>query len=221
MAFMGPLLLLITVRGRLTGRFFTMIIVGFVIFAVLSGSERFSTVFQYKEDKSAMARLDAWYMGSLIFRQHPIIGVGVEHFRGTEYKIVSHNGYVQVAAETGLIGLFFWSGLLYFSFSTLMRLQGATPKTKYAMDMVIFARCFFISFIQFLIACFFSGDAFDFTIYLVFGAVVASEAIARRDKLIEAPQPGSPLVTRRDVVKVMGVMMLILASWKLAMMALL
>lgn len=223
-AFLIPVALFTTVRGGFTARFFTLLIAGLVTFTLISGSERFATVFRFKEDKSAKARFDAWYAGSLVFRQHPLIGCGVNRFKDSEIvRIVTHNGFVQVAAETGLVGLFFWSGLLYFSFRSLMRLQEKTPQTKEAIELAIFARCLFLAFIQFLVACIFSGDAFDFTFYLLIGAAVASEAIGRRYKLIEykASGPGAPLISRRDVVKVIGVMMLILVTWKLSMMALL
>lgn len=227
-AFMFSLLLLLTIRGRFGAKIFSVIIVGMVVMAILSGSQRFGTVFQYKQDQSAMARLDAWYVGSLLFREYPITGVGFERFKemGKQVaglRIVSHNGYVQVAAETGLIGLFFWSGLMFFSIRSTMRLQPKTIQGDEMQQMSISARCLTVAFFQFLIACFFSGDAFDFTIYLMFGCTVALEAIAKRDGLIECqpPQFAVPLITKVDMIKVAAVEVLILAVWKLALTALL
>lgn len=222
LTFMIGIILLMTVRGRLGTRFFTIMCACFVAFAIISSSERFTTAFQYKQDKSAMTRINAWYAGSQLLRAHPLIGIGVKQFGEVGYETTSHNGYVQVAAETGLIGLFFWSGLLYFSFRSLNKLSGISPRGKEAQEMLVLTRCLSLAFIQFLVESLFSNDSFEFTFYLLIGMVVAAEAIVRQKGFIEykKPGPGTPLISKRDLVNVVAVMVLILIAWKLAMVVL-
>ena len=59
-------------------------------------------------------RLDLWYGGMQLIKAHPLFGVGLGRFPDY-FGITAHNSVVIAAAETGLIGLFFW---VVFIFST-------------------------------------------------------------------------------------------------------
>ena len=65
------------------------------VFAIQSGG--------YRDDASAMGRIEAWSAGWSMLKSHPIIGVGKDQF--TEFHARdSHNSYVRAGAELG----FFW-----------------------------------------------------------------------------------------------------------------
>lgn len=75
------------------------------------------------EPSSMQDRFYMWGIGWRIFAEHPIIGNGInmffskfQEFRDDKYKnkrgSYAHNGYLQIAAETGLIGLFVFLFLL-------------------------------------------------------------------------------------------------------------
>ena len=85
-------------------------------------------------DASFQVRRNALYAGALMFRGHPLLGVGPDNFpdRYLQYSAVvglandpsqrdPHDLYIQIAAETGLAGLatFFW--LMLASFQLMAR----------------------------------------------------------------------------------------------------
>jgi O-antigen ligase len=65
-------------------------------------------------DASAMERLECWYEGMTMWREHPLIGVGALQF--TDYHfLTAHNSYVLAPAEIGLIGFVIWTTVLWVS----------------------------------------------------------------------------------------------------------
>lgn len=77
------------------------------IAAVLMG--QFRTI--DAEEESAEGRLDAWYEGFQMLRHHPLFGVGMGRFTD-HHHLTSHNSFVLVFSELGLIGYFLWIGFL-------------------------------------------------------------------------------------------------------------
>ena len=65
-------------------------------------------------EASTVGRVDAWYEGFQMLKSNPFFGVGYTLFTD-HHDIVAHSSYVQVAAETGLIGYFFWFSFLMCS----------------------------------------------------------------------------------------------------------
>ena len=75
-------------------------------------------------------RVAAWVTGLEVFKSHPIFGVGVNNF--PEYNptgLTAHNSYVLSLAETGLVGYFFWMGMIVSGWSGLSQLV-AREKAK-------------------------------------------------------------------------------------------
>jgi probable O-glycosylation ligase (exosortase A-associated) len=92
-------------------------IVAVVIFAALVAPsatwQRASTTLAYEDDASALGRIDAWNTGKGIFAERPFAGVGLGSFivAWAEYAPgnagparAPHNTFVEVLAETGLVG---------------------------------------------------------------------------------------------------------------------
>jgi len=73
-------------------------------------------------------RYDLWRAGWLMWLDHPIRGVGIGMYAHNSYAymqrlpgvmprtLVAHNMYVQILAETGLIGLLLFLSIIYVSF---------------------------------------------------------------------------------------------------------
>ena len=61
---------------------------------------------------SGMERMEAWSTGMQLIRSHPVFGVGYQRFNEF-YYITAHNSVIVVAAELGLVGLFFWMLFVY------------------------------------------------------------------------------------------------------------
>jgi putative inorganic carbon (hco3(-)) transporter len=86
----------------------------------------------YRQDGSAMGRIDAWSEAWTLLKANPIIGVGKNRF--TEYHAVdTHSSYVRTSVETGLIGLYGFVGLIYFSFVTVLRIDSSKDRLKWRM----------------------------------------------------------------------------------------
>lgn len=104
--------------------------------------KRYLTVESYAEggklDDSNQLRLLIWKAGWKMFVDHPVLGVGLGQFPtafGTKYSGVEHGAWMnphnlllQVACETGLIGLFFYGNFLWQIFKAnkaLRRFSGS------------------------------------------------------------------------------------------------
>lgn len=73
------------------------------------------------ESKSARYRVDMWIEGVEMAQQNPIFGIGKGNFGSYTGKLIAHNSAIEIMGETGIVGLFFWIGLLYFSFKSLFQ----------------------------------------------------------------------------------------------------
>ncbi len=93
--------------------------------------QRIGSIVNVRE-ASIAARLESWKAGLKMMKDHPFKGVGLGVFQ-YEYSSISqtdpgykvkvpkyaHNSYIQVGAETGILGLLFFLGLIYFTFRDL------------------------------------------------------------------------------------------------------
>ncbi len=99
--------------------------VALILLAPQTFVDRMAGITDYKEDESAMGRLDAWGAGIKMFRDQPLFGVGAGAFAtayGTKYKPFdavaanwreAHSLYFQALGELGLFGVFFLGGLCF------------------------------------------------------------------------------------------------------------
>lgn len=72
------------------------------------------------ESKSAQHRVDMWVEGVEMAQQNPVFGIGKGNFGAYTGKLIAHNSAIEIMGETGLVGLFFWIGLIYFSVKSLL-----------------------------------------------------------------------------------------------------
>lgn len=90
--------------------------VGFRLESMLNG------LFGYKTDRSTSTRLEFIPEAIRVFMSHPLFGVGLDGFR-YENSIqfsYAHNNYVEILADLGLVGFFFFY-ILHFSIFVCMR----------------------------------------------------------------------------------------------------
>ena len=103
-----------------------------VVVAVAGISGRSSGGDMETIDSSAQGRLDAWQAGIRMVVRHPLTGVGFLQFPNNFaqyapsssgwHRIATHNSYIQVASETGLLGFIPFMVLIYFSLRHAIRL---------------------------------------------------------------------------------------------------
>lgn len=120
----GGLLGFLTILGFIWWRsdkkiLLTSTLLIFVVFGWMSmepeRKERYLSIFASAEerDESAQGRIDAWVDGMYLFADHPVIGVGAGAFADARVRefgtyLQPHSMYVQILAELGIIGFFFY-----------------------------------------------------------------------------------------------------------------
>lgn len=129
-------------------------------------------------DDSASARLAAWTEGLEMLKAQPMLGVGYGQFL-EHHTLTAHNALVLCFAETGLLGCFFWVGLLVVTLLELHRLQKLPGNGSFEGMARQWAQALQLSLIGFLAAAFFLSRTFVPTLYLVIGLSAALSAIAR------------------------------------------
>ena len=120
-------------------RFMIILAVGGVL-AVISAKAT-----GYREDESAMGRIDAWSAGWDMLKNNLITGVGKGNFT-EEYKIDSHNSFVRAASELGLVGLYSFVGMIYAVGLTIKRLQEISLDEEWRVYSCGFGS-FFVSYV--------------------------------------------------------------------------
>jgi O-antigen ligase len=70
-------------------------------------------------DQSTMERLECWSAALQMFRNSPIFGVGKTQF-GENHYLTAHNSFMLALGETGLIGLFLFSTMVYLAFKAAL-----------------------------------------------------------------------------------------------------
>jgi len=147
MVSLACVLLVYVASSRKKIRNFAIVIaVGLAALLMSKGAlERASTILTYREDASAMSRLDLWKAGIMITLRNPVslmVGVGGKCFgaatmdyfpattRGLRGK-ASHNTYIQVLTELGVLGLAAFLTLVGVTLRDGRRLQ---KRFRYAAD---------------------------------------------------------------------------------------
>jgi len=132
------------------------LLLAMLVIAPFLGQEKLTNVFSSSSMKD---RFGMWSLGWKIFTEHPIIGNGINTFssrfkalRDDEFRGKSgsyaHNGYLQQAADTGVIGfvifLLIIIRLFQYSFAKLkfQKLDNLASRVPPSTDRRIFYRSF-------------------------------------------------------------------------------
>jgi len=123
--------------------------------------DRMGSISYSERDASSEQRITAWREGRGMIKSHPLFGVGRDNF--IEYHhLQPHNSLILVAAETGLIGAFFWVMLIVLAFKSLQR----TGKMGLTADddqrfVARTAQALKLALIGFLTTAFFGNQAYN------------------------------------------------------------
>ena len=105
-------------RGLMTAGALGAMAVG----VLLALPSRFSEI--DPEEESAQGRVESWFEGLQMFREHPLFGVGPDQY--TDYNpLTAHNSFVLVLAETGIVGFTIWLAFVIYGFR--MMWAGSRP----------------------------------------------------------------------------------------------
>lgn len=108
-----------------------------IVLAFPPAIERLYTAFDKTEEASKMQRWSIMKKGVVIFAENPIIGVGLRSFaiiEGRTHAVGAwkdaHNSLLQVAAETGILGLIGYAGCLYMILAAPRPPPASTPRLQ-------------------------------------------------------------------------------------------
>ncbi|MDF3983202.1 O-antigen ligase family protein [Luteibacter sp. PPL201] len=143
-------------------------------------------------EESAAGRVDAWYAGLEMFRDHPLFGVGAGNF--TEYnELTAHNSFVLVLAETGFAGFVVWLAFVGYGFWMMLTVvrhrPPETPAAQVAAAWVAerqMALTLLLSLCGLFSAAFFLSRSYMVVLYLI-AAMVAGYYVGARRRWPDLP----------------------------------
>jgi len=187
--FLALLVALVAHFRKLLGRSGLLVGGAVLVLLLLFAPSRMDTV--STEEGSAQGRIQAWSAGIQMLKTNPLLGVGYRQF--TQYhERTAHNSFVLCFAETGLLGFFFWIGLLYATMKMLTSIQKAeSAGATFSLDPTV-PKAIQTALIGYLTAAFFLSRTYNPVLYLLIGIAGAACLVMRQEHPIEF------VMTRRD-----------------------
>ncbi len=164
--------------------------------------DRMHTTTEYKEDASALGRINAWHTAFNVAKDR-VTGGGMEMFRPSVFREYApepyrvhdaHSVYFEVMGEQGFIGFGVFMAIMGFAWlrgSSIIRRTRKIPELKWAYDLAAMVQ---VSIVGYATGGLFLGLAkFDFYWHLVAILVILDhlvrQALAERDAKAAAPAP--------------------------------
>jgi len=129
-------------------------------------------------DESARGRIDAWSEGLQMLKEQPLLGVGYGQFLD-HHTLTAHNSFVLCFAETGIVGYFFWLGLMTLTIVQLQSVALLPVGDGTDAQLARAATIVQLSMVGVLAAAFFLSRTYVVILYLMVGIAVALLLIAR------------------------------------------
>jgi putative inorganic carbon (hco3(-)) transporter len=150
-----------------------------------------------KLDESAQERVDLWQQSEDIFLQDPIFGAGFASFEYGEHRASlkdTHNYFVKVLTETGLVGFLLFAGLVVLMMKSSWQLYRRTTDPLYAG----LGLGLFIATITSMVANAF-GDRWTYLeinglLWILMGAMVRARAMVTEE--VSSPTGATPRLAR-------------------------
>ena len=118
------------------------------------------------------SRLILWGSGISMLMSYPLFGVGYGGF--TEHAdLTAHNSFVLCFSELGLVGYFFWLGLIVYTITDLNAVIRALEQGGTNSERLRYAKVLRASLFAFLMTSWFLSRTYTVTLYLILGMVVA------------------------------------------------
>ncbi|MGB9605849.1 MAG: O-antigen ligase family protein, partial [Bryobacteraceae bacterium] len=177
-------LVALAVRDRL-GRLGSWIVSGMVLAGMLAANFGGARALSLRA-ASISGRVEAWSAGLQMLKQSPLFGVGYRAF--TDYhEMTAHNSFVLCFAETGMLGYFFWLGLLVATARDLAVLAGLSAADPAQAAVRHWARTVRLAYYTFLTTAWFLSRTYIPTLYLLIAMGVGLREIAQRNGWVKLP----------------------------------
>lgn len=185
-----------------------------MLVGLLSFGPRFGTL--GKGDDTIQARIEAWYSGLNMLKDHPVIGVGVHLFNEYHKGKTAHSSFVLAGSEEGLFGLFMWIAIIYFSIRLLRTRTMQDEYKQYAMALEA-------SIVSYIIISFSASFTYRITFFILCGlisALVRIDLQHRVDKITDKDQMRAIVnerirYSRHDFMSIATIMIFTVLIWHL------
>jgi hypothetical protein len=187
----GALALLIVLCHRLSARLgrTKAIAIGAVIALAILAADFGGGRTLVSLDESTSNRVVAWTEGLEMLKSSPLFGVGFGQFLD-HHTLTAHNSFVLCFAETGIVGYFFWIGLLVITVFELRALRRPVDGDPVSREIARWADALYFALVGFLVAGFFLSRTFAPVLYLILGLSGALSVVAARSgRQIVVPRP--------------------------------
>jgi O-antigen ligase len=206
---MGAVVVYYAIRKR-PSVVFALIFAALIATPLMPGSfwDRMASITNPDEDQtgSRQQRIQLYKQGLQVFVENPITGIGAGQFVNYDGEMmverwrVTHNVWLQIAAELGIFGLFAFAFLVWRAFSSCFAARRAirgptrrnplasttlTPEEEQIIDRN--AKGMLAGLVGWVVCAFFASVAFNWTFYYVFGLAVAGREIARQRRAAAEP----------------------------------
>ena len=122
--------------------------------------------------------------------RHPIFGVGLGNFSNQSAELemsrghqalwfTSHDIYLLVSSETGVVGIVFYLATILFTLGTLIRIGRAAKREGGLEEIEDMAACLFMALAAFITSGIFSTNAYTAQLPLLAGLTVAFDRITK------------------------------------------
>lgn len=172
----GGLLTVLVIIGIIYGfdktkkiSLFKKLIIGAFVFIVLVMLPSHMTQVSDGHDSSSK-RVDMWAEGVEMVQQNPLFGIGKGRFLSYTGELIAHNSAIEIMGETGVVGLYLWIGLIYFSLIKLYYFLKQSESENLAENM--YAKALFISIIGYIVSSMFVTLEYE-TFYMLLGLCAA------------------------------------------------
>lgn len=148
-------------------------------------------------EESAGGRIDAWSEGLQMFIHRPLFGVGYHGFIDN-HTHTAHNSFVLCFAETGLLGYFFWLGLIILVFKQLSRAADLSRPDSEGKRWAMALRS---SMLGFFTCAFFLSRSYEPGLFILLSLALAAWYSAREHVEPAAiPQLMAPIAWKRTAL---------------------
>lgn len=171
---------------------FIIVLLAVVFWVTLPGQyqSRYLTLTDVDDlNQTSTGRWDVWKVGIQMFINRPLLGIGIGAFPtahgsgafGGGKWIQPHNFMVQLAAESGVVGIVVWLGFFFRyvlrNIKSLRQIGLKDPSKRWAYT---YATSFAVSIIALWVAGMFGHNLFRFNWYVIAALSVAMLTIIRR-----------------------------------------
>jgi O-antigen ligase len=165
------------------------LIVGLVVLTPSQFKERSSSILRYRQEGTGMRRIEYWKLGVKMFLAYPLTGVGAgnypvryNEFGGWERRWrVSHNMFVDAAAELGIGGISLLLALLFITLRDNWRMQKSlnmkkqTRSYSYYTNLAVFA-----SIITYCVGGIFQSVLYYPMLYFLIAIAIVSKRVSEK-----------------------------------------